>query len=164
METVSIEQEISNGLSKVRSAYWRMVRSDAESMRDEIKDGDIADREALIGRSETAEDALSRTMWNTLATGLDVAPRSREAEIIEALEATASDLETRLRAAEQPSSDIPPIPAPAIEVGFAALERQIGDWRERTQAELDDALGETFRRLTGREYRAGTDTRREERR
>ncbi len=109
-----------------------------------------ADREALIGRSEAAENAVSREMWHSLVDHLNDAQQSREGSIIAALEVSVADLEERLRAAEDTtSSDDPPIP-PAFEYGLDALERQIGDWRARTRSELDDALGTVFQRLTGR--------------
>ena len=109
-----------------------------------------ADREALIGREAATENAISRAMWHSVVDRLSDVPRNREVSIIDALETTVADLEERLRTAEDTtSSDAPPTP-PAFEHGLDALERQIGDWRARTQGELDDALGDVFQRLIGR--------------
>jgi len=109
-----------------------------------------ADREALIGRAEAAEDDVSRAMWNTLVSRFDDAPRSRELEIIDALEGKVVDLEERLqRAASLAESDLPADP-PVLEAVLRDLRSHVGDWRGRTQGELDDALGDLFLELTGR--------------
>lgn len=111
-----------------------------------------ADREALIGRAEAAESAFSRDVWHSLADRIDTAPTERrDAEIIQALETSLADLEERLRAAEPRSSDHAPDP-PAIDACLAILERQVGDPRARTRDELDDALGEIFERITGKQF------------
>lgn len=59
-----------------------------------------ADRAAIIGRSEDATNDVARAMWQSILHRLDAAPRSREAEIIDALERSVRDLEVRCEEAE----------------------------------------------------------------
>jgi hypothetical protein len=114
-----------------------------------------ADREALIGREQGAENALSRQLWHSLVERLDAAPRSREAAIIEALEGQVADLEERLAgeaAAREAASDpIPVDPLADLEARLEALARQIADARQPT-TDLDDALADMFLRVTGKNY------------
>lgn len=113
-----------------------------------------SDREALIGRGENAPNEFSRKMWDSLVDRLSDAQPSREAIIIDALEEALAALEERLRAAEDlnSSSDELPAPMPSIETSLSVLTSQIGSVRDRTRAELDDALGSIFERVTGSEY------------
>ena len=112
-----------------------------------------SDKQALIGRAENATDENSRAMWQSLVSRFDDAPRSREAEIIDALEIQVAGLEKRLRdAAHERASDNDPDELPSIELCMRILSEEIGDWRIRNRAELDDALGDAFERVTGVRY------------
>ena len=113
-----------------------------------------ADRQALIGRGESAG---ARWMWQTICNRFDIEPDgSREVGIINALELTVAELEERLRAAEAPASSVktPADVPPSLELVLAEIQTHVGDWRQRTQDELDDALGRAFQSVTGRAYNA----------
>lgn len=107
-----------------------------------------ADREALIGRSESAEDAFSRAMWETLVERLDDAPRSREAEIIEALEGKLSALEERLRDAEAQRAESDESPTPdLLETDLLAFAARVKRSRVRADQIAEDAAEEWATRL-----------------
>jgi len=117
-----------------------------------------SDKGALIGRAALAKDALTRALWQTMADRIDDAPRSRESEIIDALEFTVASLEERVREAEaMPSSDEDPEMLPSMDVCMQALTRQIGESGRHSQNELEDALGDIYLGLTGKTYGPRTD-------
>lgn len=109
-----------------------------------------SDREALIGRSESASGEIAKELWHSLIERLSDNQNKRESEIINALERSVETLEQRLRDAEDTSSDTLPIPSPDMETIMSALDSQIGDWRARTANELGDALETILERVTGR--------------
>ncbi len=110
-----------------------------------------ADREALIGRIARAEDDETRGMWQNLVDGLDDAPRSRESEIIEALELEVSELEERLaREAASVASDSLPDPVPTMDVLLQRLEGSLKDLEARRTQAFESRLEDVVLRLTGR--------------
>ncbi len=109
-----------------------------------------ADREALIGRSEAAEDAISRAMWHSLVERLSEAPRSREAEIIDDLERSVRELEARLLAAEEESSSDPTPPPPLLEVSLETARDRIASALKRSGDTWDDRLATMGERFVGR--------------
>jgi hypothetical protein len=112
-----------------------------------------ADKGALIGRAEAAPDALTRALWQTMADRIDDAPRSRETEIIDALEATVESLQQRVREAGTTTpSDEDPETLPTLDVCLDEAARQIGEAHRLRGTQLDDALAELFLRVTGHAY------------
>jgi hypothetical protein len=112
-----------------------------------------ADRGALIGRAETAEGETRREMWNTLIHRLDDMPNgSREAELIEALEAEVASLEQRLierDAADTASGNLPTEPQ-ALDAYLRSLSAEIQHGGARARESIRDALGDVILELTGR--------------
>lgn len=110
-----------------------------------------ADRNALIGRAETAENAVSREIWQNFAEG--IADRhSRESEIIHALEVKLRDLEQRLGEAEasRSSDPIPETdPLNLVDVLDGAV-LEILERSRRGTAEFQDAVGDLLHRVTGK--------------
>lgn len=107
-----------------------------------------ADRAALVGRAESATSDDVRAVWQTLVERIDAPARSREAEIIEALESRLAEIEERLsRAAEHDSRDDPRDNPPEWTDAFRALERRIEADGRRGLDEFTEAIEEIGRRM-----------------
>lgn len=109
-----------------------------------------ADRQAIIGRADAAENDVTREMWQSIASRLDATPRSRELEIIDQLEVTVRDLETALEDAEarNAASDEPPTDPPSIELLLEGLSRRIGANARREQEQFADQLADLLDRVS----------------
>jgi hypothetical protein len=49
-EQKTAEQKIEDGMREIRSAYWTMIRDDAQDFVKECREGTIADRDELLDR------------------------------------------------------------------------------------------------------------------
>jgi len=111
-----------------------------------------ADRRAVIGRAEAAPDDLSRAMWHSLCERLDDAPKSREGEIIDALEREIASLGKRIREFEALTSkgDVPPAETRSPLEVFLQTARDEQAHSARFGEDLRDTLAEVFGDVTGK--------------
>ncbi len=110
-----------------------------------------ADRGALIGRAETAQDDSLREVWRSLASRAVDTDTGRYLEIIDALELKVAELEERLQRDAAPASD--DLPAEAPQLTSEVLQALIDEVRREQQAEdaaLREMVSSTIAELTGR--------------
>lgn len=107
-----------------------------------------ADREALIGRAEAAQDAAHAGLWQHFVERLDAREGSAD-RFVEALSRALADAEQRLRAA---GANVPRDHAPGRPPLDEVLDRiapTIARAADRTKDELGAALDAAYRKLTG---------------
>jgi hypothetical protein len=108
-----------------------------------------ADRAAVIGRAEAAQDASARALWQVLAGRIEAATAVPADRYVDALTRALAAAEQRIRDAEpRRSSDLPPA-VPPIDQVLARLAPTFGDVGGRTRRELDAALEAALNQLTG---------------
>lgn len=109
-----------------------------------------ADRAALIGRSEAAQEAHSRALWQSLLDRCEARAERRD-PFIDALSRALADAEQRIRAAGDRSPSDHARPVPPLADALARSFPDVGEIMRRTRTELDAALDGVFARLTGKQ-------------
>lgn len=109
-----------------------------------------ADRSALIGRAEAAQDAARAALWQVLVERLDLREAPAVDRFTDQLSRALADAEMRLRGAggATPPSESSP-EQPPLETVLQRIAPQVADAPRRTRDELAKALEATFRQLTG---------------
>jgi hypothetical protein len=108
-----------------------------------------ADRAAVIGRAEAAQDAAARELWQVLADRIDTATAVRPDPFVDALSRALAAAEQRLRDAEPSRSSAQPPSIPPLEKVLADLAPTFGAVAATTRRELDDSFAGILRQLTG---------------